>query len=205
MGAIMSSTESRRKLELLIDGSLDLAEKNQWLRSLDEDSPVWREIAIGFLEHQVLDQALNDPIQLTTNLPGEKSAAPGLQDATRTSSRSRPRLMWWMALGACVLLGWSLGSQPLDPSPSATNDDFTGQLQSPSESSLDKTGRLPLADALARSVQPVSVDTRRAFLKAGYILKERQQLADVELPTGDSIKLPIRQFDVRYLGNATFQ
>ena len=184
------------KLQMLVDGALDHQQRSDFLRSLDDDFKAWREIAIGFLEKQVLDEALAHC----------QMAEPSLTSSSRqveaeTGPRRVRSAIFWLALAASMLVGLWLGSiLPTGNSPTEIADNSR-----PSEDIVVADKSLPLVDALARSVRPVSLDTQREFLRAGYVLNESHELADVTLPTGDLIQMPIRQFEIKYLGNAAFQ
>ena len=185
------------QLQQLVDGSLSHSERSNLLRSLGNDSPVWRELALAFVQKQILDESLGKPETFLIEEP-EVTLRPN----HATSSRG-----WtYLAIVASLLLGLWLGSffENSTNSPIANQPEIAQKNLDPSSSEI-QNNQIMLADALARSVRPVSLDARRAFLKAGYVLDEQEKIADVQLPTGDLIQLPIRQFNVRYLGNAAFQ
>ena len=108
-----------------------------------------------------------------------------------------------------MLVGWFLGSQFFQPDLNTTTLNTSQSSIAEDvdqEDSSELVGlRLPLEDALARSIRPGSLDTHRAFLKAGYLVDESSEIASVELPTGNSVQMPVRQVKIRYLGNAAFQ
>lgn len=186
------------QLQQLVDGSLSHSERSNLLLSLGNDSPVWRDLALAFVQKQILDESLGKPGAMVTTEPGKV--------ALRKNHAPLSRGWTYLAIVASLLLGLWLGSffESSNQSPLANQPEVANNTQDPGPSEI-QNNQIMLADALARSVRPVSLDARRAFLKAGYVLDEQEKIADVQLPTGDLIQLPIRQFNVRYLGNAAFQ
>ena len=81
------------------------------------------------------------------------------------------------------------------------NDDQTA----PEEPVSEGRPKLRLAEALARSVKPISMEARRELLKAGYLINEVPQIANVQLPSGQAFEMPVRRFNIQYLGNAAYQ
>lgn len=184
------------QIQQLVDGGLSHTERSKLLLSLENDSPLWREITLAFVQNQILNETLGT---------GSTAGA-----ATQRNERGPVNVVsargWtFFAIATSLLLGLWLGSFFGDSTtPVAMNPDTIHQNVK-TELPKNDTNQMMLADALARSVRPVSLDARRAFLKAGYVLDEQEKIADVQLPTGDFIQLPVRQFNVRYLGNAAFQ
>lgn len=187
------------QIQQLVDGGLGHSERSKLLLSLENDSPVWRDIALAFVQNQILDETLG---------LGPVTSPETAQKKETSAVNIAPSRGWTLlAIAASLLLGLWLGSFFGDSTtPIAMNPDPTRQevKSDPPELNNDHD-QIMLAEALARSVRPVSLDARRAFLKAGYVLDEQEKIADVQLPTGDLIQLPIRQFNVRYLGNAAYQ
>lgn len=122
----------------------------------------------------------------------------------------RDRLAWIAALACCYLVGMGIGRGLGIPG--------EGQVASPSaaaspakafaESEMDPAPParlLPLADALARSGQPIPVALRRELLKCGYMITELDRVSKVQLPTGQTVDMPVRSVAVTYLGNSAFQ
>ena len=78
------------------------------------------------------------------------------------------------------------------------------QISQPDIVSVDEHP-MALAEALARSSTPVSAGFRRSLLEAGYFVDEVDKMAEVELPNGNSIRMPIRQVNIHYLGMSAYQ
>jgi anti-sigma factor RsiW len=186
------------KLQMLVDGALSHDHRSELLRGLDDEPGAWRQIAIGFLEKQLLDETLSpagNPKMTPTEI-----REPVVEYHT---TRSGPSRWGWLALAACLAIGIGLGSLiPRDAQPPAVAQN-TDVRQPKAKTQTDDS--LRLEDALARSIQPVSLDAHRQFLRAGYVVNESQKVADVTLPTGDLIQMPVRQVTVKYLGDAAFQ
>jgi len=220
--ALLSDDELR--LQLLVDGQLDHSERSQWLGSIENDSELWRTIAIRFVENQIMDESLTQ-LAAPHSKPSRQSnmaSSPVLAPQSRTQNTK-----WWLAMASSLILGLLLGSLLFQTGifsdanstlseGKKTNSAKPSESQSPvpdakqfnlnsAAQSNDDELRLPLEDALARSIHPVSLNTRRAFLKAGYFVDESSEIANVELPTGSSVKMPVRQVKIRFLGSAAYQ
>ena len=50
--------ENQKRIQLLADGELSHDDRRQFLAAIEQDSELWREIAVAFVEKQVLDGAL---------------------------------------------------------------------------------------------------------------------------------------------------
>ncbi len=205
-------SDDELRMQLLVDGQLDHSERSQWLLSIPEDSDQWRLIALRFVENQILDESLGESF-IHQKAVGMVHLKP--KPVTMTNLRSG---FWWIAIAASLLFGMGIGmlfdsladhravelaKKPINATAELANSGVPNESHRPKV--IDDVLRLPLEDALARSIRPVSLDTHRAFLKAGYFVEESSELANVELPTGNSVKMPVRQIKIRYLGNAAFQ
>ena len=195
--------ENQKRIQLLADGELSHDDRRQFLAAIEQDSELWREIAVAFVEKQVLDAALAaDQIRLEPNysLPARNS-----------DSNNRSALPWWIGIAASLVLGLLAGAMWYSNStvPSIAensvstkrNDDQTA----PEEPVSEGRPKLRLDEALARSVKPISMEARRELLKAGYLINEVPQIANVQLPSGQAFEMPVRRFNIQYLGNAAYQ
>lgn len=197
-------------IQRLVDGELDHQSRSQWLSSIADDSSLWREVAMAFVEKQLLDEAL-----CTLAFEGETSerieAATGKQVlGTANDSLQHRRVASWIAgLAACLLVGLIAGFML-----NQNNGTAATQIDDPLPSkallvnrSVDgsNSSSIELADALSRSVAPVPDEFRRALRKAGYSLSDRQRITNVSLPSGGQIELPVRHVDVKFIGISTFQ
>ena len=206
-----TSTDDSLRLQLLVDGQLDHAQRSHWLDTLAHDSNEWRQIALGFVENQILSESLQPVALLTTESPSEKT----MKDGHSREQRPHVSRHTWLAIAGGLLLGLILGTLVPDPADlpevaksvvvDSVNHSDSKSIKATSNEGTETVLNLPLADALARSTTPVSINARRAFLKAGYYVDESQQIANVVLPTGKSIQMPIRHVTVRYLGQNAYQ
>ncbi len=185
-------------LQRLVDGELCSDERADVIRQLDQYPDGWRRVALEFLHQQLLNQAIGDDV--ADHLPASQ------QIGAIESKPTMPRILnkyWTNPIATVVILllmvslGYSLAQ--LGNRFDAVAEDSSAAIQAESES------KLSLADALAKCVTPVPDSFRREMLSAGYFLVEDQQLAQVTLPTGGTIEMPVRQFDIHYIGEAAFQ
>ena len=63
---------------------------------------------------------------------------------------------------------------------------------------------LALSDALSRCSTPIPDQFRRDMLSAGYVINEDHDIRKVSLPFGGTIEMPVRNFEVQYLGTSAF-
>ncbi len=193
------STETR--IQLLADGELPDEMRNQLLRTLDDHPQLWRKVALAFVENQVLEQTFRESGD--NRRQPENIAIPDIRKSENSLSIWETFGVKLVALAACMLIGWFIGanlgsSNSVTEAPDSKIADSAVQVQPVST-------RLELTDALARSYVPVPADFRKSLLAAGYFLDEKQELAEVSLPNGNLIKLPVRQFNIHYMGSSAYQ
>jgi len=203
-------SDAQLLVEKLVDGELDHSTRSQWLTSLSDDSPLWRDLAFAFVEKQVTDEALRDLRihETVVRTPAEEQIKHELPDETRpiNSRRHWMTLAWIAGLAACLLVGIFIGlKQSATTSTPAVVQNIEHKTLDDSTQIQQGKSSIELADALSRSVSPVPNEFRRALLKAGYSLQDRQTMTNVSLPTGGQIKLPIRDVNVTYVGLGSFQ
>ncbi len=207
------SDENGQCMQKLVDGELRHDARSQWLAGLSYDSTLWRDMALAFVEKQVTDEALRDFVIADAVTRGSKQSmipiAIQASSLTTTDSQDRWRIsMWFAGLATCLLVGFFVGAEFKTSLPD-TND--TQQMVASRPAKLSTQGSdapalaIGLADALSRSSAPVPNEFRRALLKAGYALKDRQAMTNVMLPSGGQIELPIRDVDVTFVGMNSFQ
>lgn len=189
------------QIQQLVDGNLSHTDRSQWLQTLDDDQLVWRDIALAFVEKQVLDEALSG---IGDSAPAPRIDTPKVGGENHRPAKSTRQGTWW-AVAASLAMGLWLGSLFFSDHQPNQVASVNQPVPSNNLSTNSPNDHLMLADALARSITPVTPDARRAFLKAGYVVDEQKTVADVQLPSGDLVQLPVRQFNVQYLGNAAYQ
>ena len=217
----MNEPEFQGQLQLLVDGELDHHSRCQFLNAIPTGSHHWQQTARAFIERQVVDEALNGAtietkLTATVGTAYRESTQPAdFQRSEQVVSRTkRSRLfdsVWWAALGASLFLGfasglvWSSRTSAIVKAERSivAHDDANRDRQV--TQSKDAEDKLLLADALARSSQPIPIEFRRELLKRGYLITELDQLSKVELPTGQMVEMPVRSVAVRYLGTSAYQ
>ena len=195
--------ENQKRIQMLADGELSHDDRCQFLASIKQGSELWREIAVAFVEKQVLDVALGaDQIRLEP-----KRSLP----ARNSDSNDRSALPWWIAIAASLVLGllagvlWNSNPTALTVAQHSTSIMRHNDGTASKELAAEELPKLRLDEALARSIKPISMQARRELLKAGYLVDEVPQIASVQLPSGQAIEMPVRRFNIQYLGNAAYQ
>lgn len=195
----------------LVDGELDHQSRSQWLAGITHDSPVWREVALAFVEKQLFDEALGtleteEQPTASVEVVDEKQMSRADNDSLHRSSA----VSWIAGLAACFLFGSLMGyilNRQGDVSAMQVIEPVPSKALLVKRSAAETTVPTPigLADALSRSASPVPDSFRRALRKAGYSLSDRQRITNVSLPSGGQIELPVRHVDVKFIGISTFQ
>lgn len=200
-------------LQKLVDGELDHRTRSALIAPLSQESSHWREIAIAFVEKQIVDEALNlQPAEVTGIAIDTLAQQPCASSNKATSSKTDQRknriqsLLWAAGLAACLLVGIFIGSE-IRPETETPLSRSSPEVLISETASKPISERKPfsLAEALSRSSIPVPREFRRALLKAGYTLEEDQKLTAVDLPTGGKIELPVRSVQVTYVGLNSIQ
>jgi hypothetical protein len=213
----MNAQDFETQLQRLVDAELDHGSRCRFLNQIPNASANWRKIAVAFVEQQLMNEALGrsrladsaatavpNSIEVAARNPLER-----VQTPVRRRAPGNPS--WWTTLTICIFLGfvsglfWSNRSAAKPESgPGIIRESRTPEINRiPAASNI--TGELELADALARSSQPLPVEFRRELMKFGYLITERDQISKVELPTGHWIEMPVRTVAVRFLGTNTYQ
>ena len=103
----MSKT-NQRQLDRLVDGELSEEERRQLLESFERNPDRWRQCACAFLEAQEFESALKyvDDAETVASPPAARVTSKAYDHADTASSNAKG---WWLALAACLLIGFSLG------------------------------------------------------------------------------------------------
>ena len=197
----MNNNTQSKMIQKLVDGELSHDARSQWMSGLSDGSETWRELALAFVEKQVIGEALEG---IAEEVP-KTFVAPKKQIEETSSQRRARTLIWLVGLTACLLAGVFIGAQY-----AAQNSDSVAVKQDINSQPLkqdlqEHDAAIGLADALSRSSSPVPNEFRRALLQAGYSLRDQQTIANVTLPTGGQVELPVRDVDVTYVGLKAFQ
>ena len=139
---------------------------------------------------------------------GKITAAGGSKKKVASATKRRRPAAWILALSIFVVLAASLGYAagrlaPIRPTPEGESVDESSVLARARPAAESKG--LRFEDAVARSATPAPDSFRARLLQSGYFVDENHTLASVTLPTGEQVEIPIRQVNVRYLGNAAYQ
>ena len=221
----MNQLEFRADMQRLADGELTQEQRARVLRAMPAEAGQWRELALAFVERQILDESLMGTEQVGGAPNGSANECTAIRlnvqpDKTLRNGRSRPersgnwnaRALWIAAIAASLLIGIALGNWRANGDSNNSNS-LAETRVSPTDA--DRTdiasatqqehSGMPLAEALSRASYPIPVDLRRELMKCGYLITELDQLSKVQLPTGQLVEMPVRQVAVTYLGNATYQ
>jgi hypothetical protein len=219
----MNASELYADIQRLVDGELTHDRRARLLENLSRRPIQWRDLAIAFVERQVLDESLSNNVvtRLSSLAVNGVSQGNGRRKVERQGSdpklanahgRMANQLSWAAAAAACLLIGFVVGNWRV-PMPRLENE---AQVASAANEALDASAAatkrsagpaavIPLADALSRASYPISVDLRREMMRQGYLITELDRLSKVRLPTGQTVELPVRQVAVTYMGHAAYQ
>ena len=182
-------------IQRLVDSDLSSHERDQLLARADNEN-LWQPIAMAYMEAQSLDQAFGR-LRIAEDVEPEAARFFSLRKPELTNGVN---VIWRYgciaATAAMLLLMLYSGS--------LLSQQTTEKTVAHVEDAIDHR-QLNLEEALARSGAPVPERFKLDLLHAGYLLRESNQVADVNLPFGGTVQMPIRKFDIRYLGQAAFQ
>ena len=199
-------TEFEITLQLLVDGELSSAERNRFIRSLEQNPARYRRVALAYVEQQVTDEVCRDlvahnPVE-NRNVCSDNSLR---SNVTAHSKSGRPEIhktIWFVALAASLLLGVFIGhANNISRRQSISKKDVPQQRIEAREAG----SRNRLADAIAKSPMPIPFEFRNRLLKAGYLISENETFTEVELPVGGTVSIPTRQVEIQYLGLSVYQ
>ena len=183
-------------VQRLVDSDLSPRERNELLNRAGNEN-LWRSIALAFMEAQSLDQTFGD-LKVSEDVEEAARLFPRRKLAFSNGVSVLWRYGCIAATAATLLLMLYSGS--------LLNQTTTEQTQTIAHAENSHDDRaIDLEEALARSGAPVPERFKLDLLHAGYLLSESNQVADVNLPFGGTVQMPVRKFDIRYLGQAAFQ
>ena len=212
-----------RQIQFLVDGELSNKDRHSFLRSLDETSGGWKQLALAFVEQQLMDEAF---APLASEMK-EASREPYVPKAPSVPWNQQVHsFRFWASFITAALVGFLCGVFGMSTSPNTftksqpnitANDLTAGSMDSKDSRKSDQEETrtsgaaspinqpISLAEAISRSIHPIPTPFRHEMLKAGYRVFEDQKQATVKLPTGGSIELPIRDVQIKYVGISAFQ
>jgi anti-sigma factor RsiW len=215
--------DPRTLLERLASGTLEGHARRELFRWLESDPARWRQCALMLLESRELEQALGDWRALVPS----PAAFPSCPEPAQSVPAPRP---WTrrLTLVAGLLIAFGLGvlARGARPARDAVIGQAPHNLPSAGNTIVARPNERPGPNAAADSPAPVtdqapSRDLARArpqrdageslppyvrsqLEKHGYRVDSQHKLVAVALPDGRSVKLPLDQFQFRYVGHRSY-
>ena len=221
----MSRDNLAIQIQQLVDGELSHEERCRLLKHLSNVESGWKQLALGFVEQQIIRESL---VPVAREIKTSGFLVPQ-GDAIRKKSKedyAASKTRWWVGLVAATLVGFLGGTmcymslQSLLPGGDVVlnnaGSDIPEVVKSLGSVQVDEqetvqigseldNEKLTLADAMSRSMLPIHPVFRVEMLKAGYEVLEDQKKTRVDLPTGGTIEIPIRDVQINYVGVSVFQ
>jgi hypothetical protein len=215
--------DPRILLERLASGTLEGPVRRELFRWLDNDPARWRHCALTLLESRELEQALGDwraLVPARPEIPACPTRVPFAPDRLRWTRR--------LTLVAGLLIAFGLGvlARGARPARDAVIGQAPHNLPSTGNAIVTRPNERPGPNAAADSPAPVTDQApsrdlaqarpqreageslppyvRSQLEKHGYRVDSRHKLVDVALPDGRSVKLPLDQFQLRYVGHRSY-
>ena len=192
--------EIETRIQQLVDGELSHSGRIQLIKQLDALPGMWRRLGVAVIENQVIGESLgSSAVQLCA--PNEPVPIISPQEKSEDSFHHRSPWTWVAAISASLLLGVWIGNWNV-------KNGNTIAVNSPGHQALVTSAsgdHAEFADAIARSTTPIPVHFRRELLQAGFQVNELNRMTTVKSPVGGSVDIPIRQVEVKYLGNSIYQ
>jgi len=163
------------------------------------------------VESEVSELESLNGVHTYSSVSAAKKIASDRQPDHHSLTKNINRMRWAIgSLAAALAMAWfgfalgqvmNRGSEtpPLVGSQVNSND------PNANESADEQIAGLQLTDALARCRAPIPREFRLELLRAGYVLKENQAIKPVALPFGGQVEIPVREFDLKFVGNSAYQ
>lgn len=190
-------------VQRLVDRDLPATERQECIQRL-RTKEQWQQVAVAFLEKQILDETIGSFAGRSDRIAAEVIPVSPSRRPDWPISRFHIRHLVAAVAGAMLLLasGYWIGTGQS----SGRVVDRSESISAPAtDRATEEKPFLNLTDALARCVTPVPDQFRLDLLQAGFVLNEDEKLTDVVMPFGGTIKMPIRRFDIQFLGASAFQ
>lgn len=187
-------------VQQMIDGELAHDDRIRLVEGLEAKPELWRQVGLAFLENQLLCETLKSTDGENASNSCSRTEHVGRPIVHPNRASRIPVIAWLTAMAACLLLGVFVGS-------SSTTKGQSIAAQTPAEDDLTEhpVVNAEFADAIARSATPIPNHFRRELLKAGFLVNEVETLKTVMSPIGGSVDIPIREVEIKYLGNSIYQ
>ena len=150
MSEISNNDTLRHDIDLLVDGELAEERRRHLLRSLDNVSGGWRQLALAFLESQTMREAFAGGVEVEAERP-----ASVIQP--EAESRGTSPLTFWSAIAASFLVALAIGlSIRNDRAPVASNPPVDEKPEPIAETPADEDSKPAPIEK-----QPESVPVKR--------------------------------------------
>ena len=216
-------------IELLVDGELTDERRRQLLLSCENQPERWREVALAFVEAQILRTEVRSLVNDVAP-SAQKNEQPILK-RSRYDWLNRP---WALAAAVLVSIGAGFGLGALVNSIEANVPAASHRELATADAAVDpvpnraipsgpKTVQLVISEPDSNQLRPVEVplvpasrldewastlprdflpdDIRRTLQQLGHEVKHKRQLIPVALPDGSRALVPVDNVSVDYLGD----
>jgi anti-sigma factor RsiW len=187
-------------LQRCIDGELSEAEQQALLRQLERNPAGWREVALGFMEHQLWSVAGHDWVH--------EPAAPQVSPREATPARTHAGWLRNTALMASTLLAIGLGyvggnrsfwSSPSTP-PVVQGSSHPGQSLGAATAMVShQNDQFPAPESTDgdRLIPRLSVEDRQRLEDQGYQIREEPSYYTVPIDNNRRLVVPVNTVHVR--------
>ena len=206
----MSTSLSETQLQRLVDSELSHEERQIFLSEIERTPELWREVALAFVERQVLEQELGSMFQAVVKDP-EKSV---------TKSPSYKRTLWPAALAALLMLslGFAAGqfftqqasrgkpagvvsanNAPRESS-DASQPSYRLKLSAMSQTGSPQTIEVPIYEQAQLQRQSPAQQANDALSARGYAVDWDTNYLTGQLQDGRRLIVPVKSPAIHYYG-----
>ena len=165
------------KMSRLLDGEMTETERRFFLQNIDKNHPEkWRELALGFVENQIVIEALRSRRQ------NKQSKSPS---SRKTASWN---FAWMGGVAAALILGLFLGTLQIGQDTHSQ----TSQIITPTQKGPSTSIAANRNIALAGGVQPLE-RLNSVLKKQGYDPQMTRGYIEAEMADGRQLIVPISQ------------
>jgi hypothetical protein len=172
--------ETHQNIIRLVDGEMTPAERQAFLQNLDQNSPEsWRDLALGFVENQMITEALRAHEEVPIAEPISIKRSPVWSPS------------WLGATAAALLLGLIVGAISMGPENSNSSDPIT-RTEDPPTTTADPSPVDRRQTYLTGGIQPLE-DLNSSLRDQGYQPRMTRGYLEAQLKDGRSVIVPISQ------------